>query len=272
MKIAPILPHDNFLAQLIRRTTAVDADVSPRLPSLFEPAATGAHIDNLASDENGVAEEKNARTLPLLRTQQRNAITSTASGDFQEDAESNVSTAMAQPFDRSNVQRVSQIKNEGSVQANVAPRVQANAFVMPDAQREPFFPESKTLALSPRERSGDGSAAMRPQELSSAISIPPQSLPESSTSSVSADDNHPIEMPPLRGFNEQLIPPMSTLPPLPRDALETTSEPAATINVTIGRLEIRATQASTPTRTKMENTGVRPLSLEEYLKQRGREK
>ena len=58
-----------------------------------------------------------------------------------------------------------------------------------------------------------------------------------------------------------------TGPRLPRRA-QLDDEPAHTINVTIGRLEVRATQAPPPPAPKEERAGPPVMSLDEYLRQR----
>ncbi len=58
-----------------------------------------------------------------------------------------------------------------------------------------------------------------------------------------------------------------TLRPLPEPSLRETRNPESVIHVTIGRVEVRATQQSSPRRTQ--RNAPQPMRLDEYLNKRG---
>jgi hypothetical protein len=109
--------------------------------------------------------------------------------------------------------------------------------------------ESTLVVPAPEKREASRQSIQRPEHLQGQIVSPKQEL-----------GRIIIEPPTLRHRPERQ--------PLHADVVSPSSEPV--VNVTIGRVEIRAVQAPSATpRQRAEPHGAKPMSLDDYLKQRG---
>jgi hypothetical protein len=255
--------RSNFLGKLIDRATGTANVVTPRLPSLFEPVpwtAVNSGID--AYEESTLAE-----------TPAQRPSTTVAHTNDQAHADEIIHEISGSPkpiqIPPSARERASQINSSDTDVSAAVPSMTAVIETVRNVITEQTAPAPMPTLPSLHSTRDDISPTLRPQG-EMRITDPQSSRIESEPAQIFAVQiNDGPEPPPLRRVDQGVVAEPVAIPPIMHEPLATpTSEPIPTINVTIGRLEIRASQDSAaPKRHKPEPAGVRPMNLDDYLKQ-----
>ncbi len=310
MNESPPLDQSDFLGRIIDKAFGGDSALQPRLPSLFEPAqgiGVSAGMDwqgdpsAPAEEEAGSSRQRQPEIGNSREAQQNNALavvpvaqgeTGVVSGGLPGEPTKTVTT-----------------KPERPASARLGSSLVPSGLLTEEPSRQSFtglvrgIREGQTL-----QPSSDG-AAHESGEVASMNDISPVAHPKSTIRrdrvipSIFPAHEEPFqerldEVPTtrevrdeMRGRRSDLVEPAalvaSVLSDTQRIVLEPTTapyrptregfpvempeaHPAPVVNVTIGRIEVRAAPApSTSPRQSTEARGPKPMSLDEYLKQRG---
>lgn len=196
---------------------------------------------------------ENQRTMPgdlpkrisgTNPTEEANAHTSELGYHFEGDLDNRIRTILARLQDRQNVRPAEHAKTN-----NLNRSVVTRQDTAGDTEKEPaaqpllvgpIFDESKKVGSSASDQGQQQAMASTDRDMSWSGSLdPPSWLYEVQTE-----------------FNQRW------------NELNRRSEPEPVINVTIGRVEVRAVQTDTPKQTKRQKKPTGVMSLDEYLKQR----
>jgi hypothetical protein len=241
----------DYLGNLIARTVSPAAAVRPQLPSLFEPAP--ATRETMSGPEFG--QQSFVEQLPITQPSEKLApmplsIPTPRRSVFREPEQTVPETSRARKI----------LETSPEPEAAVQPRIFPRAT--------PTLREDKP-SNSTRRRSDVIKSPLRDviatasHEVSAREETPPQE---------SAVASKPVVMPELRKHEslkrsgvQAIVPtirPLPSVPPTPKP------KPEPTINVTIGRVEVRAVPPPAQQRAKPKPATV--LSLEDYLRQRAK--
>lgn len=254
----------DFLGQLIERSTESGAAVEPRLPSLFEPAPWTAQKNIFGSDDEAAPPAEEEIALPA---RPRRPLSANPEPD-EVDRRSSIRVQDAEPDRRGTVARraeTSEPHDRAGAMRSVVSTETIRRIVTDRVARE-----SPPAAAAPSAHSEvrEAADAKRPAR--------GESTPPAVTETSRANEHPPQAEPitPLRAtYSQHVIAEPAVLigvsgllrDPSPAGATERTP----VINVTIGRLEIRAAKEATPAK-RAPAPGAQPMSLEDYMKQRGR--
>ncbi len=253
--------RSDFLGQLIERSSNDGAALQPRLPSFFESSA--------AMTPNGFDEEEVASIFK--ETKESSVNVSRASVAAQPEAERREKRDGVSPINsslRPSISTAIRTADNAAVRGSLTTTVETIRDVVEEriAQSAP-----NPVNAPPIARIADNST----------MPMRVQIRPPSDASELARDigtnetrsDAEPLpslrKAPPAYLIAEpsSAVRSMAAM----REALDSETRPAApVINVTIGRLEIRATQNSKASPKPTSTSGAQPMSLDDYLKQRGR--
>jgi hypothetical protein len=253
---APARP--NFLQQLIERSLDAQGAIEPRVPSMFESAGAASVLPpNVEEDVTPQA--------PLART----AAAHETNGP-QRDLKANTEIRDRDSASSSHQSRTAQIPA-------AAPANKSSTLA-------PSTIAAESIRRIVEERITHESPAPPPQRID--MDVPPPSRARAAGDSppydALAEPNRPpvsaakaLEPPPLlrSAIRERVTaePPaaMAAIAAMRNSAAAEPPRAAPDVHVTIGRLEIRATQSAKPPQAGSRTSAAQPMSLEEYLKQRG---
>ena len=283
----------DFLQQIVDRAFDRASPLSPRLPSLFEPPAAtfvwpaGADGEDAVRPRVEGTEDQPARdAVRPDRSSLASAATKDAGNLRQPDGDSvrvapptdahgaEAAVAIAQaPRDRETDRAAATLAT-----ARDTPRIEAETTLPSQVAVDDATPgrQHHQLRLADEELPRGVLAAQRPIAFAQAdgsSTVEPgrprgDVLPRPVDGDVRpADPRHASEVPVRRIVLE---PPTTSRRPHrePLRAGPTPPEPEPVVNVTIGRIEVRAV-AAPPAPTRQRAQAQKPLSLDEYLKQRG---
>jgi hypothetical protein len=261
----------DFLGRLVDRSFGLGEGVQPRVASLFEPATTFSpavwDAEAALSNAESTHSEQESR-LPPLDSHNRNvhpAARNLARGT--ETSEQPSRHEASAPLDLSDVVARSR---SGILNAANAPALMSEekggALNDEHADRNPLH-GSLAAATS---NADDSSPPALPREIEPRQFV--ESRREIQRESVTGNE-HPSQvgklvvtlLPPTQYAAGE--PPKSTIRSSREQAM---TAPEPVINVTIGRVEVRAVSAAAPaTRARDRSAEPHPMSLEEYLQRRG---
>jgi hypothetical protein len=274
-----------FLSDLVRRQEKPADAVRPRMPSLFETDAgpalpqskSDAPISELTVEEVAPAAEEPARASrpPAQRARQMPAAP-TAESDAPEPAfaPSRQRAAPLQPLQplEQNVEREAQ---PVAVQPRRAPRIEDEPAEAPMAAEAPSFAiqpvtERRLTRLSP---------VIEETEIVEAPRLATtRHVTESTSTQEPAPAIRPVPQPPVFEQPQEAASPFAMPPPQTRQQareaqrrqIEQPQVPAEpSIHVTIGRIEIRASEEREP-RARAKDAPSSVMTLDEYLKSRAK--
>ena len=275
----------DYLGNLVTRTISQATVVRPQLPSIFEPSIASGQVrsqlefEQEAFSESSLATQRTEAAAPnppsVLAPHQ-----SVLGGPESERIAHRTGTPLSILAPSQSVvrdpepiaPRVSRPKAIRRASGNAEPSpediVPGPASKRRESRSVPVQVEANVEPVAPELRKNDSRAAQRESSSRRArASETPTSVSKLSTPD--SQPKNPILVRPAATMQkiravEAVIPAIRSLPQFPR-----TPAPASapTINVTIGRVEIRATSpAPPPQRARPKSANV--LSLEDYLRQR----
>ena len=293
----------DFIQRLVSRALDEDSAIEPRLPSLFEPASaswvdtdwqdmsaqvadeaaegdagdnrleTGRHRGEVApvptGGDDNLPQTTSPRDVALTAAAPAPELRPIAPGDV--DGEAHPSATVTPPHQLVAAARARAAPNVRSMQAKSAKRPAPNLPDVPIRGLRPLVGEERAVARRPSTADPDQPVAapsLTARRSSFADMDDPANFPVSTgrggargalvPSSTAAAQRIAVALPgvPYRpGRNEALI--------------EHADDSAApTVNVTIGRVEVRALPAATTVKPRNERRGPQPMTLDDYLKQR----
>jgi hypothetical protein len=273
-----------FLSDLVRRQEKPADAVRPRMPSLFEtdvgPALpqskSDAPISELTVEEVAPAAEEPARaSRPPVQSARQMPAAPAAESDAPEPAfaPSRQRAAPVQPLQplEQNVEREAQ----AAVQPRRAPRIEDEPAEAPMAAEAPAFAiqpvtERRLTRLSPVIEETEIVEA--PRLATARTVIEPTATQET------APAIRPVPQPPVFEQPQEAASPFAMPPPQTRQQareaqrrqIEQPQVPAEpSIHVTIGRIEIRASEEREP-RARAKDAPSSVMTLDEYLKSRAK--
>lgn len=268
MKPSGMTAPTGFLSHLVARARGTDSAIEPRLPSLFEPvavpstalAAEPAELSVPPSPRpdtapDGVPGAKQPPAVGGLRPLELPPLTGSAR---REEAPLEEGRQAHEPPARPVPRAVARAAASMGFPAEEPGSRPATAGSRPDA--------------APRERP-------RPRG-SSAPSAAPLETERAKAGAVTGEQRSVLQEPERRAPGALVAQPVAVLVPRigiqapqashrdlpPADDMR--EQPAPVINVTIGRVEVRAVPGA-PAKPRIEQAKPRALSLDDYLKQRG---
>lgn len=283
----------NYLNHLVTRSlNPMETSVQPRLPSLFEPVAGVPALDTVpvsSVEPEGISE---------LEATQLREVTSPR---IQTHAENIQSVVRRSPPPPSSEQPPLQPRPTADVhELGFVPPIQSLSEPLPVAPQSPIPQRDDRYQPAPLPKAAKAvdSASEEPtipqqtviqrvveqlfpsqsDDVGSSKVPPPAPMRREDKSASSAPNLPPpneLPMPtlmPVRHYPTEIVKPQITplIQPLQTPAVvsQEASQPTPTIQVTIGRIEVRATPAPVPTSTQAQP---KPpvMSLEEYLHRRG---
>jgi len=275
-----------FLSDLVRRQEKPGDAVRPRLPSLFETDAgpalpqskSDAPISELTVEEIAPAAEEPARaSRPSAQNTRQMPAAPAAESDAPEPAfvPSRQRAAPLQPLQplEQNLEREAQ---PAAVQPRHAPRIESEPAEAPVAAEAPAFAtqpvaERRLTRLSPIIEETEIVDAPRTTTTRTVIG------PATTQEQAPAPAIRPVPQPPVfeppQAAASPFAPPPQTRQQA-REAQRRQSEPPQapaepSIHVTIGRIEIRASEEREP-RTRAKDAPSSVMTLDEYLKSRAK--
>jgi hypothetical protein len=265
----------DFLDRIVSKALGSDSTVAPRLPSLYEPiaeAGVGSGIDASPCEAEisaGQVEISSARTAVQ---QQKEISTAAASGVVPRDGQMSTpkraavtrgpesaivaadtsDQAWSEPTDA--MTPIPENLDNGPVATAYPRALSALAAPLPEARPKPpagtppaAAAETAAFVMSDAPLHSEGPSALVDGLGAHSIDAEPQNLRTSR-------------------FPVMIAKPI-TLHPLPEPSLRETRNLEPVIQVTIGRVEVRATQQPGPLRTQ--RSAPQPMRLDEYLNKRG---
>jgi hypothetical protein len=242
----------DYLDSLIDRHLDAAPQIKPRLPSMFEPENFQGGLDVAATDNN-TPEMEETVSGPSVRTK--------------------IAPSHVEPMDPPRVAHIATPKTPATVQA-----MQAKADPIPGWHPQTRPPESMVNeGQKPSVLQKDESRRRK----NPPVPIVPARKEEAATGSYPVKTasskelmgraHHPNPRSTADGLTQGLLHPSATLiaPLIPALAgpERSNSKPEPVINVTIGRIEVRAT-ASQQKQTSKPERRIPVMSLEEYLRHR----
>ena len=260
MKAAATIPSTDYFSRIVAKARGAESPIAPRLPSLFEPLPGAALASMTEIEEQAtplatheVAAAQSASVTPRslgmheMRPLAHEHVETPEPGDERVPRESDrelrateaapvailqpvtgASRIVASPGARANEQR-----SDGKPEPDVRRADQIRSRRTQESVRDVSGP----WPLDPHQESG----LLIPQPAAVPVPYPTQRAAPATGSATAREAN--------------LNPPME-------------EPPAPVINVTIGRVEVRAVSASAG-KPRIEPARPKPLSLDAYLKQRG---
>jgi hypothetical protein len=298
MNAAPQNMHSDFLGRLVDRAVGREEALQPRLPSLYEPAPeTAAEWEfDMPIDANVLTEAKTQTRQVAGHTGDRPPPEPVrqAQGHIADVSEAR------QAYESRQEARIAQTPIEALVVGTpqVKPRSSPSTESSPMDTNERVQTET-FLALKPLSTvriakthvaidvvTGDESPTQSPAGILRADMISLPARPPSATDIRSGESQQEAQLNRSTRSEDPAEHPVRNAPSLPRtkaiviapapdrrtiESLQSTSaDQQPTINVTIGRIEVRATAVPAPAiKHRGEPAGIRPMSLDEYLKRRG---
>jgi hypothetical protein len=265
----------DFLDRIVSKALGSDSTVAPRLPSLYEPiaeAGVGSGIDASPSEAEISADQVEISSARTAVPQQKEISTAPASGVVQRHVQ------MSTP-------------NPAAVT-----RVPESAIVAGDTSDQAWSEPTGAMTPIPENLDNGPVATAYPRALSALAAPLPEIWPkplagtppaaavetaafvmseaplhsEGPSAIVDGLGAHSVDAEPQNLWTSRMpvmIAKPITLRPLPEPSLRETRNPESVIHVTIGRVEVRATQQSSPPRTQ--RSAPQPMRLDEYLNKRG---
>lgn len=263
MNSSATTPPMDFFNRIVVKARGAESSIAPRLPALFEPVA-GVGLAPTAAIEEELATSVAAREL---KEQQPASMPARSSGMHElhplaprpvETAGQGDETVPAEPGLQARAAEAAPVASLQPLPVVIA-GVVASAATRPGEQRSDYTPEPGVM---PTAR-----AALRPaRESARDVSGPgPNDLHQESGTLIPKPAAVPVPYPAAREA------PRADAATAARDFTANTSmteQPAPVINVTIGRVEVRAVQPPAG-KPRSEPSRPKPLSLDDYLKQRG---
>jgi len=251
----------DFFERLIDRALGVDGEIAPRLRSLFEPAPQMAMAPDWQEETSGppVMAEDSRDDLPFSQSRQSAELGGETKHDIDTTAPPTLEGASARATMARPLARALLAAGDGGVPSAAALPAPArlDAAARESASAPP--PEGALVSLSHpparrRDRSAPAPAHVSPR-------------------AVTADEAAPARLVPDGGIAVERIfvtPPGASRQRQPDDRRDNDLQESAapTVNITIGRVEVRAVSAPVP-KPRAEARRLQPLGLDDYLKRRG---
>jgi hypothetical protein len=241
----------DFLRHLVGRELGLETGLQPRVPSLFESDGRAPTLG--ATDverEVGSAAPHSVALLPTL-AHQNQARTATDT-QVHQDAQP---PRPAKPVE---------------LPAPVPPRP------IPTPAASPRDEAAPSRSQATRERPLDAPVSIRPVSLIESVPLPPLRVRLAPAESPANADSAPVRKsdenePPFRPNarprpSDAVLPAVRPRAPSTQHAVRHIDAEATVVQVTIGRIEVRAAPAPTPQVRQRE--GPRPTALEDYLRER----
>ena len=260
MKASATTPPMDFFSHIVVKARGAESSIAPRLPALFEPVA-GVELAPTEAIEERVASVA-ARELQDLRPA---SMPSRSPGMHELHPLAPQPVRTAEQADERVPREADRREHaaEGVPVASLQPLpgragVVASPATRPGEQRSGFQPEPGVLRAArtvPRRAQG------RAREVSGPV---PNDLHQESGVLIPKPEASPAP------YSAVAAAPMADAATAARDSTANTltAEPPPVINVTIGRVEVRAVQPPAG-KPRSEPSRPKPLSLDDYLKQRG---
>lgn len=267
----------DFLGRLLDRSFGLSESVRPRVPSLFEPMPRLAVAPGIAWQTEAQSSHAEARQAPPESRPRRLDPHGELARQASRAAEANAQAAARADVMENDYERVSprQIQRTSRASARlVTPITTMEASDSHIDARVPMPPPSRAAAdrgalqanhsvtsspgrneLARIVRPGDEPQRAAPTRLENPIAtVPPVAA-----------------LMPLREASGAETATVTVLPrPTGGESRAAPLDQGPIVNITIGRVEVRAGQSAAPTaRWRAASAGPGPLSLDEYLKQRG---
>ncbi|MBI3900061.1 MAG: hypothetical protein HY308_17470 [Gammaproteobacteria bacterium] len=260
----------DFLGRLIERTADVGSAPQPRLPSLFEPVPWTAA-------KNGIVADDDVASIGDTETEARPRVTASIQRSTNAQLEEPPRQRSAN-VDAPESTRPTRTMDAPSDRPNPVTSTTSTIETLHRIVLDPIAPVSMPSLRGTR---ADATFVLPVEpsrvKATSPASFDPSSLDHERRRTGTASSTKAIEPAPLpRLPHERVVAEPSAIFDQARawreSVASTAPESTPVINVTIGRLEIRATKDSVaPKRAGTERAaGAQPMSLAEYLQQRGR--
>lgn len=255
----------DFLDNLIDRHLDAAPQIKPRLPSMFEPEISQGGLD-VAAPDNYAPEMENTVSRPSVRTEK---IAPPHGGTMDPPPFAHITTP-ATPATAIQAKQPKADPVTGWHQQIRSPEATVNEGPMPFVPRKEESRGSKNppvpIVPARKEETATGSYPVQTAtstELMGRVRHAHKQKPTEHTS--------PNPRATADGLTQGLLNPSATLIapliPSPAGQERSISQPEPVINVTIGRIEVRAT-ASQQKQTSRPERRVPVMSLEEYLRHR----
>jgi hypothetical protein len=253
----------DFLGRLVDQALGRDDALQPRLRSLFEPVPGTAVATGLGGQDEIAAPLAEESAAPpavsdpddmLQRNAARPAKTETDAGD-KADA-------------REPLRRAPHIAQGADGVLRAAPRLTRTGA--PGEVATPNLPRPPWTATTPKSTRGM-SRVLPARDETNALGESRREAPRATVTPA----EHPVApakaVAARRPPTQRIVVEPATAPHRPAgEPLPVAADQAPVINVTIGRVEVRAVPTpSSPAPRRPEARGPRPMTLDEYLKQRG---
>ena len=258
MKEPPNTLPTDFFNRIVEKARGAESAIAPRLPSLFEPLPGAAVAPSPDAEEPAPAvaahELEAHRPTPMTP---RNPIMHELRPLTSHSVETAEQGNEFVPRENDRPVRAAEVAPMGRLQPlPVVTRIVESPATRPNEQKPDEKPESGVMRSDKTRLSRTWESeheVPQPQQLHKELGVlmpKPAAIPVPFTIGMNAPR---VDSPTGRGFAANT--------PL-------AEQPAPVINVTIGRVEVRAAQAPTA-RPRANATKPKPLSLDDYLKQRG---
>lgn len=259
MKEGATLPPIDFFNRIVAKARGAESGVAPRLPSLFEPVA-GVAMAPMTAIEEQVAAGRDLQDAPPASMVSRSPVTHALRPLAPRPVEALAQGDELDPIEHDRQGRSAEAAPVATLQpVPVVTQLVVRPATRPDEQQPEGKPEfgvmraDKTGLGRTQESSDEASGIGEPKEghQESGVLIPkPAAVP--------------VPYPTRRkapGTGSATARDLTSRPPL-------AEPPAPVINVTIGRVEVRAVQAPAA-KPRIDPSKPKALSLDDYLKQRG---
>jgi hypothetical protein len=261
----------DFLARVVDKALGTGAGIAPRVRSVFEPAPEAPAI---ATPSWPVEPARAVVTVPKHDDVDDDVRPSRASNvtDFDRQPPINDPPSGSYHLALATTPAAS-MPPLGAPLAALRPRVPA-AVASPQASADALSIPASDAAAAPVSANADVGASTKPIPVS-VPALPPTRHDRAARAdgdgrSLSFNAGEPaMSLVPLSSaVAERLLVAAPSVPGPQRDT-QTAAPPSSVINVTIGRVEVRATPSRSAAPAVPAGHGTRPLSLDEYLKRRG---
>lgn len=284
----------DFLDNLIDRHMNATPQIMPRLPSIFEPEVSHGGLDLASHDDNFTEVEKILSPRPPVRMEEKepSPVETSMPRSSAQATKPAISPAVTEPAQLVAAPVVSwrqaahpqEVTVTNRLDSSVPTQEEDRGLNISSAQTVPIREEERVADIHPaqaaasREQIGRVRRARQEDRMEPISPMTDTSTQERPSVSLSPRETPTLPRPSqgggegaVRGRNQEFLKPSATLiaPVIPAVAgpERPVSQPEPVINVTIGRIEVRAT-VSPQKQTPKPESRTPVMGLEEYLRRR----
>ncbi|RCJ29421.1 hypothetical protein A6770_22075 [Nostoc minutum NIES-26] len=267
----------DFLSNLVAKSFNLTTVVQPRTISLFEPVTMTPETELESLFDGDIAPQMS--NLPLSTSAAPVSRTSLSTSQVEVSNGGNALPATTNPFINQSISNSQTTSLSSQSHADLSPvtatsNPSSHHTTAPPPLAHPAMPDSQPSLESPTHTIDAAEILLISEQTTHNLvaTINPETVPLSSVSPVTATSPLPIPAPknPSRILVQpQINQKLAVDLPQTSQQSQTTQPPLPTIQVTIGRIEVRATPpAPTPVPTAKSRPHTPAMGLAEYLRQR----